>query len=75
MKVLCIKVNKNGKYVTATHSLEKGKEYNLQSPEAARLVALGICEYTKEAKDIMKKSEEILANRKKAKEDEEAAAE
>jgi len=65
MQVKCIKVRKNGKYVTATHSMEKGKEYNLQSPEAARLVGIDVCEYTKEAKEIMAASEKILEQRKK----------
>lgn len=65
MQVKCIKVNKNGKHVTATHSFKKGGEYDLQSPEAARLVDKGICEYTDESKEIMKKSEQFLAERKK----------
>ena len=65
MQVICIKVNKNGKYATPTNTFKKGETYNLQSHEAARLVGLGVVEYTSEAEKLIEATADLRAQRKK----------
>ena len=61
MKVLIIK-----KTVTATHTLLKGKEYDLQSAQAKMLVGRKDAEFTPAQKTQNAASAKILADRKKA---------